>query len=192
MQRAKGPARADKARGLRRTAKAQPSRLRVFHAGRPVQQKVSAIYRAGKPYVIGGRTYTPYVDLNYRAVGKASWYGGSFQGRLTANGEKFDTHALTAAHPTLPLPSYVRVTNLENHRSVVVRVNDRGPFRGNRLIDVSVRAATLLGFHDQGVAQVRVEYVGRAELAGSDDAKLAATLKQEDSPVMQAAAQVKF
>jgi rare lipoprotein A (peptidoglycan hydrolase) len=87
LQRAKAPARADRARALHRTAMSQPSRLRVFHAGRPVQQKVSAIYRLGKPYVIGGRTYTPYVDLNYRAVGKASWYGGGFHGRLTANGE---------------------------------------------------------------------------------------------------------
>ena len=127
--------------------------------------------------------FTPYADLNYRAVGKASWYGGSFHGRLTASGEKFDMHALTAAHPTLPLQSYVRVTNLQNRRSVIVRVNDRGPYHGNRLIDLSGRASTLLGFHDQGIAQVRVEYVGSAKLAGSDlanpdDVKLAATLRK--------------
>jgi len=127
LHRAKPTARADRARGLHRTAKVQSSRLRVFQAGRPVQQKFSGIYRTGKPYVIGGRTYTPQFNANYRAEGKASWYGSGFQGRLTASGEKFDMHALTAAHPTLPLPSYVRVTNLQNHRSLVVRVNDRGP-----------------------------------------------------------------
>jgi rare lipoprotein A len=161
----------------------QSSRLRVFQAGRPVQQKVGGIYRTGKPYVIGGRTYTPQFNANYRAEGKASWYGSGFQGRLTASGEKFDMHALTAAHPTLPLQSYVRVTNLENNRSVIVRVNDRGPYHGNRLIDLSVRASTLLGFHDQGIAQVRVEYVDRAKLADSDlaspdDVKLASTLRK--------------
>jgi len=155
----------------------QSSRLRVFQAGRPVQQKFSGIYRTGKPYVIGGRTYTPQFNANYRAEGKASWYGSGFQGRLTASGEKFDMHALTAAHPTLPLPSYVRVTNLQNHRSLVVRVNDRGPYRANRLIDVSVRAATLLGFREQGVARVRVEYVRRAKVARSRAAEIRPDMK---------------
>ncbi len=183
LHRAKASARADKARGMHRTAKAQSSRLRVFQAGRPVPQR-SAIYRVGKPYVIGGRTYTPRMDPNYRAEGKASWYGGNFHGRITASGEKFDARALTAAHPTLPLLSYVRVTNLQNQRSLVVRVNDRGPFRGNRLIDVSVRAATLLGFYDQGVARVRVEYVGRA--------KLAETPRQDRSPGLQAATETRI
>ena len=154
-----------------RKAKAGTARASVFRAGRPaakVASKGGGIYRLGKPYVIGGRTFTPQMSLNYRAEGKASWYGGSFHGRHTANGERFDMDALSAAHPTLPLPSYVRVTNLENRRSLLVRVNDRGPYRGHRLIDLSVRAAKLLGFYEQGVAQVRVEYVGRAELAGSN------------------------
>ena len=150
---------------------ARTPRLRVFSAGRPG-------YRLGNAYVIGGRTYTPRVDSVYRAEGKASWYGGGFHGRLTANGEKFDMHALSAAHPTLPLPSYVRVTNLENRRTLVVRVNDRGPFHGNRLIDVSVRAAQLLGFQDQGVAQVRVEYISLAELAGPDHTKLVSAMQR--------------
>ena len=156
---------------VRPRVSAQTQRLRVFSAGRPV-------YRLGKPYVISGRTYTPRLDPNYRAEGKASWYGGDFHGRLTANGEKFDMNALSAAHPTLPLPSYVRVTNLQNKRTLVVRVNDRGPYRGNRLIDVSVRAAEILGFHDQGIAQVRVEYIGLAERAGPDNTKIASSLRR--------------
>ena len=168
---------AQKINGSHRKAKERTSRLRVFSAGRPVQ-RTSAIYRLGKPYMIGGRTYTPRVYSVYRAEGKASWYGSGFQGRLTANGEKFDMRALSAAHPTLPLPSYVRVTNLENRRSLVVRVNDRGPFHGNRLIDVSVRAAELLGFHDQGVAQVRVEFIGLAARASSRKTKLASTTRR--------------
>ncbi len=98
-------------------------------------------------------------------------------GRLTANGEVFDMGSLTAAHPTLPMPSYARVTNLSNGRSLIVRVNDRGPYHGNRLIDVSNKAAELLDFKGNGVARVRVEYVGRAPLEGSDDRQLMATLR---------------
>jgi rare lipoprotein A (peptidoglycan hydrolase) len=153
------------------------TRVSVFSAGRPVQQR-SGIYRLGRPYVMGGRTFTPRLDPNYRAEGKASWYGSGFHGQLTANGEKFDMNALSAAHPTLPLPSYVRVTNLENQRTLIVRVNDRGPYRGNRLIDVSVRAARLLGFEDQGLAQVRVEYIGIAERTGSGNIKIASSSRR--------------
>ena len=133
-------------------------------------------YRVGEPYVIAGRTYTPREEPEYRAEGVASWYGDKFHGRLTANGEVFDTFALSAAHPTLPLPSYVRVTNLVNRRSVIVRLNDRGPFHDDRLIDVSVKTAKLLGFYEQGIAKVQVDYVGPAELEGSDDEKLVTTL----------------
>jgi len=100
---------------------------------------------------------------NYTAVGVASWYGGDFHGRRTANGETFDMNSFSAAHPSLPLPSNVRVTNLENHRSVVVRVNDRGPFVGGRVIDVSAKTAKALGFYDDGLSKVKVEYVGRAQ-----------------------------
>jgi rare lipoprotein A len=99
---------------------------------------------------------------------------------LTANGEVFDMGSISAAHPTLPMPSYVRVTNLRNGRSIIARVNDRGPYAANRLIDVSQRTAKLLGFHDHGLTRVRVEYVGRAPLEGSDDRRLAATLRESD------------
>ena len=100
---------------------------------------------------------------SYSAVGVASWYGEDFHGRRTANGETFDMNSFSAAHPSLPLPSNVRVTNLENHRSVVVRVNDRGPFVGGRVIDVSAKTAKVLGFYDGGLSKVKVEYVGRAQ-----------------------------
>src|SRR6476660_5572178 len=136
---------------------------RVVDAGEPVP-KGGGTYRVGKPYVVAGRTYVPEEDANYRAEGMASWYGDDFHGRLTANGEVFDMHSVSAAHPTMPLPSYARVTNLSNHKSVIVRVNDRGPYNGDRLIDVSMRAANLLGFYGSGLAPVRVEYVGRAPL----------------------------
>ena len=102
-------------------------------------------------------------QTNYAAVGMASWYGEDFHGRRTANGETFDMNSFSAAHPSLPLPSNVRVTNLGNHRSIVVRVNDRGPFVGGRVIDVSAKTAKALGFYDDGLSKVKVEYVGRAQ-----------------------------
>jgi rare lipoprotein A len=152
---------------------------RVVEFGEPVP-KGGGSYRVGKPYMVAGRTYVPEENIHYRREGIASWYGDDFHGRLTANGEIFDMHSLSAAHPTLPLPSYVRVTNLANERSIVVRVNDRGPYAADRVIDLSVKTAQLLGFHDRGLARVRVEYVGRAPLKGSDDRELVATLRQGD------------
>jgi rare lipoprotein A len=149
---------------------------RVVEFGEPVP-KGGGTYRVGKPYTVAGRVYVPEEDVNYRAEGLASWYGDDFHGRQTANGEVFDMGSLTAAHPTLPMPCYARVTNLGNGKSLIVRVNDRGPYAGNRLIDVSNRAAELLDFKSTGVAQVRVEYVGRAPLEGSDDRQLVATLR---------------
>ncbi|MBR1220200.1 septal ring lytic transglycosylase RlpA family protein [Bradyrhizobium sp. U87765 SZCCT0131] len=149
---------------------------RVVEFGEPVP-KGGGAYRVGKPYMVAGRQYVPEENTNYRAEGMASWYGDDFHGRLTANGEVFDMTSLTAAHPTLPMPSYVRVTNLSNGKSLVVRVNDRGPYHGNRVIDVSHNAARLLGFRSTGIARVRVEYVGRAPLEGSDDRILEATLR---------------
>ncbi|MFB6416943.1 MULTISPECIES: septal ring lytic transglycosylase RlpA family protein [Bradyrhizobium] len=149
---------------------------RVVAFGDPVP-KGGGAYRVGKPYVVAGKTYVPEEDVNYRAEGMASWYGDDFHGRLTANGEVFDMTSLTAAHPTLPMPSYARVTNVSNGKSLIVRVNDRGPYHGNRLIDVSNKAAELLEFKGHGVAKVRVEYVGRAPLEGSDDRQLLATLR---------------
>ena len=149
---------------------------RVVAMGEPVP-KGGGTYRVGKPYTVAGRVYVPEEDTSYREEGMASWYGDDFHGRLTANGEIFDMASLTAAHPTLPMPSYARVTNLSNGKSLIVRVNDRGPYHGNRLIDVSNRAAELLEFKGNGVARVRVEYVARAPLEGSDDRQLVATLR---------------
>ncbi len=150
---------------------------RVVELGDPVP-KGGGTYRLGKPYTVAGVTYVPHVDPNYRAEGLASYYGPEFHGRLTANGEVFDMESLSAAHPTLPIPCYARVTNLANHKSVIVRVNDRGPYAANRIIDVSRKTASVLGFHDNGLARVRVEYVGPASLDGSDDRLLLATLRE--------------
>lgn len=162
---------------------------RVVDAGEPVP-KGGGKYRVGKPYVVAGRTYVPEEDINYCAEGIASWYGDDFHGRLTANGEVFDMQSISAAHPTLPMPSYVRVTNLANKRSLIVRVNDRGPFAQDRVIDLSVKSAKLLGFHDRGLARVRVEYVGRAPLEGSDDRQLLATLREGDAAPAPSAVRV--
>jgi rare lipoprotein A len=156
----------------------EPS-ARVTEPGSPVP-KGGGVYRVGSPYTVAGRVYVPENNPHYRADGVASWYGSDFHGRSTANGEIFDAEAITAAHPTLPLPSHVRVTNLSNGRSLIVRVNDRGPYAGNRIIDVSKRAAYLLGFTVSGTAWVRVEWVGAAPIEGSDDRMLEATLRQDE------------
>ncbi|WP_210036121.1 septal ring lytic transglycosylase RlpA family protein [Methylobacterium sp. PvR107] len=145
----------------------------------------------GKPYVVAGQTYVPKEDPNgYVREGLASWYGSAFHGRMTANGEVFDRHSIAAAHPTLPLPSYARVTNLENGYSMVVRVNDRGPYHAGRVMDVSEEAADALGFHRRGTAHVRVEYVGKASVAGSDDRKLLASLRTDGRPAGRSAVMV--
>ena len=133
--------------------------------------------QVGKPYKVAGKWYYPKEDKNYRKVGAASWYGDAFHGRLTANGEIYDMTHLTAAHPTMPLPSYARVTNLTNGSSVIVRVNDRGPFAHGRIIDLSKRAAEMLDYTHAGVAKVKVEYVGRAALDGKDDNYLMASYR---------------
>ena len=105
------------------------------------------VYKVGQPYQIDGTWYTPEIDEEYEESGVASWYGPGFHKKLTANGDKFDQHALTAAHRTLPMPSMVRVTNEDNGRSLVVMVNDRGPFSKGRIIDLSERAADILDFN---------------------------------------------
>lgn len=133
----------------------------------------------GRPYTIAGRTFVPRVDEDYTREGLASWYGPGFHGRRTANGEVFDKHSVTAAHTTMPLPSYARVTNLANNRSMIVRVNDRGPFHGNRVIDVSQSVAEALDFRHVGVQRVRVDYVGPASTEGSDDRILISTLRTD-------------
>lgn len=119
-----------------------------------------------RPYQVRGRWYTPKEQPDYEEVGMASWYGDAFNGRPTSTGERFDMHALTAAHKTLPLPGLVEVTNLENGRRLVVRINDRGPFVDSRIIDLSREAATELGMLSQGVGRVRVRYLGRAPQEG--------------------------
>ncbi|MDJ0513622.1 MAG: septal ring lytic transglycosylase RlpA family protein [Methyloceanibacter sp.] len=125
-------------------------------------------FKIGEPYEIDGVRYVPMEDVAYNRRGVASWYGDLFHGRLTSNGEIFDMERLTAAHPTLPLPVYVEVTNLDNGLSAVLRVNDRGPFRYGRVIDVSKRTAEVLGFKRVGTANVRVRYLRKAGLDGDD------------------------
>lgn len=125
-------------------------------------------YVVGQPYTVRGKKYVPQHNPDYKDEGLASWYGSAFHGRKTANGEVYDQYHLSAAHPTMPLPSYARVTNVENGSSVVVRVNDRGPFHRGRIIDVSDKTAELLDMKHSGTAKVRVEYVGPAQLDGHD------------------------
>lgn len=148
------------------------------------------VYKVGKPYKIGRVWYYPAVDYKYQETGIASWYGPKFHGQKTANGERFDQTRISAAHRTLPLPSMVRVTNLENGRALRVLVNDRGPFAPGRIIDVSKRAAQLLGFVNKGTAKVRVEIIadesrrlalaygrgaGQVQIARADDGGLPST-----------------
>lgn len=140
---------------------------RVVNYGAAVP-KGGGRYKLGSPYRIKGKLYVPTHQPNYDRVGIASWYGDMFHGRLTANGEVYDMDALTAAHPTLPLPSLVRVTNQKNGRHVIVRVNDRGPYAHNRIIDLSRRTADLLGLKRAGTGAVRVQYLGPAPLNGDD------------------------
>lgn len=152
---------------------------RVVQEGQPIPRG-GGVYRVGRPYMVGGRRYTPYEKREgHSEIGMASWYGRQFHGRLTANGEVYDMTSLSAAHRTMPMPSYARVTNLRNGNSIIVRVNDRGPFHANRVVDLSSRASHLLDFRGHGVARVKVEYVGRAPLEGSDDRMLLATLRTD-------------
>ncbi|WP_280137178.1 septal ring lytic transglycosylase RlpA family protein [Devosia sp. Leaf64] len=132
-------------------------------------------YQVGKPYTVRGKTYVPQEDPFYQATGTASWYGSDFHGRRTANGEIFSANAITGAHPTLPLPSYVRVTNKDNGRSLVVRINDRGPYMPGRIVDLSHRAAAMLGYVNNGSTSVDVQYVGPAPLEGDDTRMLVAS-----------------
>jgi rare lipoprotein A len=143
------------------------------------------IYKVGNPYKINGVWYYPRLDYEYLETGIASWYGPNFHGRRTANGEAFDQNIVSAAHRTLPLPSLVRVTNLENGRSIQVRVNDRGPFAHGRIIDLSRQGAQLLGFHRKGTAKVRVEVMAPesrqiAAQMGAGDVQLARALSGGD------------
>lgn len=158
-------ARGERATQARKTS--VPASPRVVAFGQPVP-KGGGTYKLGAPYEVDGRRYTPQDDPDYNRTGIASYYGEAFHGRRTANGEVFDMGALTAAHQTLPLPSYVHVTNLQNGRTLLLRVNDRGPFVNDRIIDLSQAAARHLGLERQGTGLVRVRYAGRAPLTGED------------------------
>ena len=155
---------------------------RVVDNGRAVPRG-GGRYLVGKPYTIAGKRYFPReFSAGMSQTGKASWYGDAFHGRKTANGEIYDMMAISAAHPTMPLPSYARVTNQANGRSIVVRVNDRGPYHGGRVIDLSKRVADALDFRRSGTAVVKVDYLRPAGVAGSDDRMLMATLRTDGSP----------
>lgn len=134
-----------------------------------VTRRGGGTYKVGKPYQIDGRWYVPRHDPAYDNVGIASWYGDNFHARLTANGEVYDMWTLTAAHPTLPLPSYAYVTNLANNRTILVRINDRGPFAYDRIIDLSRTSAHALDLEHKGLARVRVRYAGMAPLSGNSE-----------------------
>jgi rare lipoprotein A (peptidoglycan hydrolase) len=136
------------------------------------------IYKIGKPYTVAGKTYVPAEDPNYDETGTASWYGDGFHGGPTANGEVYDMHLLTAAHKTLPMPSYAYVHNPVNGRTIMVRINNRGPFKGDRIIDLSHEAARQLDFKARGLATVRVTYAGPAPLDGRDKAERAFLAQQ--------------
>jgi rare lipoprotein A len=138
-------------------------------------------YLVGHPYTVAGHRYYPAENPSYTATGMASWYGAAFHGRRTANGEVYDMASLSAAHPTMPLPSYARVTNLGNGYSVIVRVNDRGPYHAGRVMDVSSRVADVLDMKAMGTAHVKVDYVGPAPIEGSDDSQLLASLRTDGS-----------
>lgn len=133
--------------------------------------KGGGVYKVGNPYRVAGRWYVPREDRTYDRTGVASWYGASFHGRRTSNGEIYNMYALTAGHPTMPLPSYAYVTNLQNGHTILVRVNDRGPYVNDRLIDLSWQSARTLGFDGHGLTRVRVRYAGRAPLDGNDAAE---------------------
>jgi rare lipoprotein A len=141
-------------------------RYAVDGASRPPQKPPATAKRGGtwKPYQVNGKWYTPHEQPDYDEVGVASWYGGHHHGKPTATGERFDKAGITAAHKTLPLPSIVEVTNLDNGKRIRVRVNDRGPFVDGRIIDLSQEAARRLGFDGKGLARVRVRYVADAAI----------------------------
>lgn len=147
-------------------------------------------YMLGNPYVVKGQWYYPKEDFSYSKVGIASWYGSAFHGRVTANGEVYDQNSLTAAHPTFPLPSYARVTNVENGSSIVVRVNDRGPYHPGRIIDLSNKTAQMLDLKDSGTGDVRVQYVGKAPLDGHDEPYLMASYIPKGSRLMNPGGQI--
>jgi rare lipoprotein A len=150
--------------------------------GQP-DKKQQGRYKIGTPYQIKGKWYYPAVDYSYNKTGIASWYGPGFDGKMTANGEIYDQNALTAAHKTLPMPSIVQVTNLENGRSIKVTINDRGPYAFSRIIDMSRRGAQLLGFHRKGTAKVHVEILADESRMLAHSVRNRATLAKFGTPI---------
>lgn len=171
----------------------------LFHTAKSVRGRDTAstqsapIYKIGNPYQIDGVWYYPAVDYTYDETGIASWYGEDFHTKVTANGDVYDMNALTAAHRTLPMPSFVEVTNLENGRTIQVKVNDRGPFARGRIIDLSRRSAQLLGFERQGTAKVRVRILAEQsrkiarQMGARDDTGLVAVNGVRGAPRMAVA-----
>lgn len=150
---------------LNAEASVSPPGSRIASSSIP---KGGGVYKVGTPYQIDGQWYRPHEDTRYDEAGMASWYGADFHGRKTSNGEVYDMMGLSAAHRTLPMPSYVYVTNLTNDRTILLRVNDRGPYAHGRILDLSKSAAHALGVITHGTAQVRVRYAGPAPLDGND------------------------
>ena len=150
---------------------------------KPAPVKSKGTYKVGNPYQIKGIWYHPKVDYSYNRTGVASWYGPGFHGKKTANGEIYDQNGLTAAHKTLPMPSLVQVTNLENGRSLRLTINDRGPFAHGRIIDLSRRGAQLLGFHRKGTARVRVQILESESRLMAHNAKGGEILATIGSPI---------
>ena len=147
-----------------------PDASHAFSAQEHTVLKIEKPYKAAnRPYTVMGKRYYPMSgDRSFSQTGVASWYGKQFHGRKTAIGERYDMFAMTAAHPTMELPSYARVTNLKNGKSLIVRVNDRGPFLGGRIIDMSYAAAVKLGYHTAGTTRVKVERITRREIASGN------------------------
>ncbi|HEY1095871.1 MAG TPA: septal ring lytic transglycosylase RlpA family protein [Alphaproteobacteria bacterium] len=173
------------------------SNVAASSGNRPNQE---GLYKVGKPYQAMGKWYTPTESYSYDETGIASWYGPGFHGKRTANGEPYDSMALTAAHPTLQLPCVARVTNLDNGRSIVVRVNDRGPFKRGRVMDVSKRAAELLGMIGAGTAKVRVQVLDQESRIVAEAARkglpphvqMAMAFKRQEAGVQVASADTHY
>jgi rare lipoprotein A len=170
--------------GCAETKLVMNSAKRIMGPSTPEPEASASVeYKIGQPYQIAGTWYYPKEDFEYDETGIASWYGTKFHGRKTANGEIYDMNTLTAAHRTLPLPSFVRVTNLDNGRSLILRVNDRGPFARGRIIDISRRGAQLLGFQRQGTARVRVQIMADRSQALKARLRNQADLAEVGSPI---------
>lgn len=179
--------------GMMSPAAAEPAKLTapVLHGKMSASVTPDAAVKAERlhrsanlSYKVAGKRYQPLQKVaDFSQEGRASWYGPKFHGRKTASGERYDMHMMTAAHPTLPIPSYAKVTNLANGKEVVVRINDRGPFHGSRVIDVSKAAAQKLGFIQAGTARVRVEQVvpGRQQKAPAKGGNIYVDLQHFDT-----------